>query len=180
MAAGQENSKLTKSQERLTAELYQQTVLDPSMRRIVAKAITIGFNVALDGEKSAPGDRAKTVASGAYMDAATDGGIWRWLGVLCSRGPDIKDCDGAIMVANVVLWVVDRELVRLPTALSGIRRTLGFMLCFMWILHDTLITRILPNAHFVTGVPLSDAVSGTLSAVFLTVLFGLGFHTRVN
>jgi hypothetical protein len=179
MAAGQDKSKLTKFEELKAEEIYQQAVLDPRLKRLVAKAITSGFLVALDDENRASADRAtrlsrQVVVWALLLVAGFGGGVVFSAPVAASSQIAMGASWAMMLLAG--WWTGNLVGYRKPS-LGYAVHWVSFVLSW-WALHEIFIRRILPNAYFLVGVELGDVGAGALLALGLAIGTAVGVYIR--
>jgi hypothetical protein len=171
LATGRDKSTLTKAEQRNAEELYQRAVLHPGLKMLVDKAITSGFHGTLAGQNDASADRAKRissqVAASVLLLLAGFGGGLLFSGAV---DPISKAVMGASWLMMLVIgwWIADFAGYRIPSRAYGVHWV--FFVLSWWALHEFLILRIRPDAHFIPDFPLDKEVAAVLLGVSVTMV----------
>lgn len=171
IAGGQDKDGLTEDEGLLAEQLYTKAVLHPNLKRLVTQAITIGFSGVLgdDGVAAASTERRKSrqlVARGLLLAAGFAGGLV-FSAPASPASRLVLGLSWAVMLGAG--WRMGELIGFRKPSLAYLVHWASFGLSW-WALHELLITRILPDAHFLAGVPFDDAVTGALLGLGLGVL----------
>jgi hypothetical protein len=180
VAEGREKSSLTKTEERNAEEVYKQAVEDRGLRRLVNEAITRGFLEGVDGGNAASADVARRTSRRVVIGAVG----------LLAAGFGVGHVFAAAMtptakVAMGASWAVMLFVTWLSADLFGYRKPSRFyaahwasFVLFWWGLHEIVVRRVLPDAHFVAGLALDDVVASVIAGLAFCWILGAGFYVH--
>jgi hypothetical protein len=179
IAEGRDKSTLTKAEERRAEELYEHAVLDRGLHRLVSEAITRGFLGALDGGNAATdavGRTSRRVLIGAFGLLAAGFGAGHVLAA--TMAPAVKFAMGVSWAVMLFAAWLSADLVgyQKPSRLY-LAHWVSFALLW-WALHEIVVKRVLPDAHFVVGMPLDDVVTTTIVTLASCWIVGAGLYVR--
>ena len=178
IAEGRNKNTLNKKEELVGENVYEQAVLDRSLQRLVRKAIAHAFTERYDEQQN------------GNDEAATNTSVWYTLytfviitaafaiGHICAANVPFTEklvmaCSwGALVLAQ--FYFTRTFSSRIGGGFCQAEQVV-FAISW-WAAHELVIKHVIPNAHFIGGVELSNTISYFLLSTTIAVTLAIFFY----
>jgi hypothetical protein len=163
IADGREKATLTRSEQLIAEECYEETVLDHKLSDLVSNAIIDSFRHGMAGPKPTLRERLRAAVP---MGAAACAVFGFGFGVGHVFGAPVSSTSKAVMAASWLLMVVTGWVAG---ELTGFRKrsplyvvNWAIFALLWWALHERFIPLGIYDAHFIAGLQLNDRVGDVI------------------